>query len=69
MELKDKIKRDQAIMKVLKASRIRYEVCKTNLGPLDLAINFGDEQYQLFLDATPLDKEDNDKLLALFELL
>lgn len=66
--LLEKVKKDTAIMKVLKVSQIRYHIANTNLGSLDLGLNFGEEAYQFFLDANPLEEDSNNKLLRLFDL-
>lgn len=63
-----KIKKDHKIMKILKASEISYHIGRTNKGPLDLMIRYGEESYQFLLDSAPLEKEENDKMLELFNL-
>lgn len=58
-------KNDDAIMKILEVNVIRRLICTTNKGPLELMIRKGENNYFLTLDATPLDKEVNDKLMGI----
>lgn len=63
-----KIKKDQKIMKLLKVSELRYHIGTTNLGPIDLLLRFGEEEYTFLLDSSPLDKEKNEEMLTLFNI-
>lgn len=66
--LEKKRDKDQRILKALKVSEISYHIGRTNKGPLDLMVRYGEDTYQFLLDSAPLDKEDNDKMLSLFNL-
>lgn len=55
-------------MKLLKVSELRYHIGTTNLGPIDLLLRFGEEEYTFLLDSSPLDKEKNEEMLTLFNI-
>jgi len=62
----DKIaKKDNLIIKELKVKEIRRLICNTNNGALELVIRKGETKYFLTLDAIPLEKEQNDRLMEL----
>jgi hypothetical protein len=58
-------KNDDQIIKCLDVKVIRRLICITDKGNLDLVIRKGESNYFLSLDATPLDKEVNDKLMGI----
>lgn len=60
----DKIK-DQKIMYILKASSLKYLVCKTSIGDLELNINKDTNEYFFTLDSVILPKETNKLLVDL----
>lgn len=61
MDKKKKI--DDLVIKTLDLKVIRRLVCQTDKGPLELVIRKGESNYFMSLDATPCDKEINDKLM------
>lgn len=69
-----KIKQDQKIMRVLKISELRYHIGTTNKGSLDYVIKFGENEYNFFLDSTPLNdgtdegKERNEFMKGIYQL-
>ena len=65
---KAKIAKDTKIMKILKVSEIRYHIGSTNLGPIDLMLRYGESDYHFLLDSTPIEKEENDKMLEIFNI-
>lgn len=67
--MENKLKKDHAILKVLKASEIRYHIGHTNLGPIDIQLRYGEKDYKFLLDSNPLSKEDNDKMKQLFNIV
>lgn len=67
--LEQKIKKDLAIMKVLKSKELHYHIGKTDRGAsIDLVITKDNPEYQFFVDAGPLEKEENEVMLKLFNL-
>lgn len=67
-KLQKKLKTDERIMKLLKVSEIRYHIGTTNLGPIDLMLRYGEQDYHFLLDSTPLEKERNDEMLKIFNI-
>lgn len=63
--MKDKLKKDDQIMKILKVSEVRRLICGTEKGMLELFIRKGENNYALSLDSVPLDKETNKELMDL----
>jgi len=61
-----KVEKDQKIMRILKVSELRYHIGSTNLGPLDLMLRYGEEDYHFLLDSNPLEKDENESMLKLF---
>lgn len=58
-------KQDDSVIKTLDIKVIRRLICQTDKGPLELVIRKGENNYFMSLDATPLDKEMNDKLMGI----
>ena len=63
--MKDKLKKDDQIMKILNVSEVRRYICGTDKGILELLIRKGQNSYHLTLDSVPLDKETNKELMDL----
>lgn len=63
MNIQEKLKIDDQIMKKLDASNIRRPICLTNKGALELCIVKGGTQYYLTLDSVPVEKELNRELM------
>lgn len=62
-----KAKVDNAVMRLLKLSSIRHVIAHTSRGDLCLNLPFEGtwQDYRFFLDAVPLDDEDNEKLMGI----
>lgn len=59
------IKKDQKIMELLKVMNISRLVAQTSLGDLKLMLRKGEREYNLVLDAVPLEKELNREMMEL----
>ena len=59
------LKRDKAIMKLLKLDSISHNLAETTKGTLRLVARNYQDFHSLTLDAVPLEKEKNDELLEL----
>ena len=65
--MKEKALRDNKIMKVMKVNELRHFVGRTEKGELSYGIKkdqTGDD-YQFYLDAVPVEKEQNDELIKM----
>ncbi len=60
-------KKDNEIMKVLKASDLSHVVAYTNKGILTLKLVFGTNEYRYFLDSVQLDKEIDEALKKILQ--
>lgn len=68
MEIKEILKKDDAILKVLavhNVDRINRVICNTNQGALELEIRKGEQDYHMVLGAVPLNQETSRQLLDL----
>lgn len=64
-----KIKNDQRIIKALKCEEIKYHIGRTDRGAsIDLMVKKGSEEYRFFVDAAPVDDEQNEQLIKLFNV-
>lgn len=67
--LEEKIKKDLAIMRILKTKELRYHIGMTDRNAsIDLVIQKDTPEYHFYIDAAPLDKEENDAMLKIFNL-
>lgn len=60
------MKKEKALMKLLKVTTISYLLMKTNQGELTKSLRLNDEDYHYTLDSVELDKE---TVAELFKLL
>jgi hypothetical protein len=68
--LEQKIKNDLAILRILKCKEIRYHIGTTDRNAsLDLQFLKDTQAYQFYTDAAPVEKEENDALLKIFNLV
>lgn len=65
-----KIQKDLKICKLLKTKELRYHIGMTDKHQsIDLVFTKEDSKYNFFLDATPLDKESNEEMLKIYNLV
>lgn len=66
--LKDKAKKDNELMKLLKVGEIRHIVCHTDKGDFSLALtkDGSHKDYRFILDAVPVENKLNKQLLEIF---
>lgn len=64
--LEEKMKIDNAIMRVCKVSEIKHVLAHTDKGDFCLSLTKGGLEYRFILDAVPVSDEDNKKLLEMF---
>lgn len=66
--LKEKAKQDNAIMRILKLGEVRHIVAHTDKGDLCLCLfkDGTDKDYRYLLDSVPVDSEQNQEMLDLF---
>lgn len=65
-----KIKNDTRICKLLKTKELRYHIGMTDKHQsIDLVFNLENQDYNFFVDATPLEKEQNDIVLKIYNLV
>lgn len=68
-KLETKIAKDQSIIRALKANEIIYHIGFTDTHQsIDFSIKKDETTYQFFLDSTPLEAEQNDKMLTIYGL-
>lgn len=67
--MQDKIKKDLAIMRVLKTKELRYSIGMTaERGAISLVVTKEDPAYRFYVDAIPLEDEENDAMLKIYNL-
>lgn len=65
----EKLKKDLTVMRILKVNGLRYHIGTTDRNAsIDLVINKETKEYQFFIDAAPLEKEENEAMLNIFGL-
>lgn len=67
--MEEKIKKDLAIMRILKTKELRYNIGMTGeRGSISLVITREDPTYRFYVDAIPLEDEENEGMLKIFNL-
>lgn len=67
--IEKKIKKDTKICKLLKTKELRYHIGMTDKHQsIDLIFTTEDSKYNFLLDATPLETEDNEAMLKIYNL-
>ena len=68
-KLTGKIEEDLKVMRVLKTNSLHYPIARTERGAaLEIVITKENPTYQFYLDASPLEKEENDAMLTIYGL-
>lgn len=61
------IQKDKEIMLILKLKELRHVIAHTPMGEICLCLRFDEDNYFFTLDAVPVEKERNEKLLKLYK--
>lgn len=62
------IKTHQVVMHLIKSDSISYVLAKTDKGELTLRLRKGDDDWQVCLDAVPLEEEAQVKIKKLYQI-
>lgn len=67
--MEEKLKKDNAIMRILKTKELRYNIGLTKeRATIELVINKEDSKYQFYVDSMALPEIENDAMLKIFNL-
>lgn len=67
--LKEKLKNDLAIMRILKTNKLSYHIGMTDRNAsIDLVITKDNPEYHFFIDASPLPDKENAAMLKIFNI-